>query len=154
MTVRFHADLPYDKWPAVNAVFDCMRKGDWVGARAAFDARPQDVTDSIGSGNMWRDKFVPVTPAFTNLGSINKYETTQWFLGNPGEIYAITATADGRISNSNGNGGDRSYGTLDINTPAEDWEAKAGGVTMLVKAGQTLYAKFDGPPQQLRFSLN
>lgn len=97
MTIRFPADVPYDKWPAVDLVYGKIIQGDMAGAKAAYDAAPQDVQDAIGSVNWWRAQFVP-TPVSTITPPLAAFETRVISDGSPGVIYAVQAGADGGFS--------------------------------------------------------
>lgn len=68
---RFPAQVPFDKWPDASRCYELMIAGDWDGLREYFAAHRQNVTDSIGAVNYWREKFTPGAPIVTSASPIN-----------------------------------------------------------------------------------
>jgi hypothetical protein len=93
--VRFPAQLPYDKWPSVNGVFDLMRNGLWTEARHYFNTPPngQNITDAIGAGDYWRQQYNPTPPPATIIKVPFGTYPNRWPIENfVDQVYAFEVT--------------------------------------------------------------
>lgn len=144
MTIRFPAQLPYDKWPAVNVVFDHMRNGLWADAQAAFEARKQDVTDAIGAGNYWRGLYTPQAPVGLPAWQAEEF-SNKTFSPEVGQVYAFTTQKGGRASWTPSSASGECWISLDPGFALIEGVTVCGvgnSTELEVKAGDTVYMKW------------
>ena len=147
-TVRFPAQLPYDKWAAVSNVFGLMNQPtpDWNAVRLAYETQKGAVDDSIGAGNYWRGQYnpggavVPTTPPSIDNNSV----PLPWFSSPKDQINATVSNGAGGATAACGSGGDLVWVSTDPSfPPIEGVTASSVGFAgpIAVAAGQTFYFK-------------
>lgn len=107
--VRFPAQVPYDKWPDAARCYEMMINGEWGDLQAFFALKRQNITDSIGAVNYWRNKFNPSgAMPVVGTGPNGEIQTLQIgggfidYLAQPGTVYCFKVNGVGLLGNASG----------------------------------------------------